>query len=440
LQAGLQPGNRVLLRLGNSVHFPIAYLAAIRVGLIPVPTSAQLTEGEVTKLADEVTPALVIAEPGIALPRQALPRIEAAALPDLYDLPPAAVVRGDPERAAYIVFTSGTAGQPRAVTHAHRAIWARRMMWQGWYGLTPSDRLLHAGAFNWTYTLGTGLLDPWACGATALIPGPGVAPAQLPLLMKRHDATIFAAAPGVYRQMLRGPVPPLPKLRHGLSAGEKLPASLRAGWREATGTALHEAFGMSECSTFVSGSPARPAPDGTLGRPQQGRRVAVLGPEGAPVPLEVSGVLAVSRQDPGLMLGYWDKARAGPVAPEGDWFPTGDVMRMAADGALRFEGRNDDMLNAGGFRVSPLEIEAALTQHPEISECAAVERRVSEDTTVIALYFTADHDIADATLQRFAAERLARYKQPRHYQRLDALPKNPNGKLQRRALRDTLRT
>ena len=77
------------------------------------------------------------------------------------------------------------------------------MMFDGWYGLRATDRLMHAGAFNWTYTLGTGLMDPWTMGATALIPEPGVAPAALPTLLARHEATIFAAAPGVYRQLLK---------------------------------------------------------------------------------------------------------------------------------------------------------------------------------------------------------------------------------------------
>jgi acyl-coenzyme A synthetase/AMP-(fatty) acid ligase len=142
------------------------------------------------------------------------------------------IVAGDPDRLAYLVFTSGSSGEPKAVAHAHRAIWARRMMVDGWYGLTPEDRLLHAGAFNWTFTLGTGLLDPWAMGATALIPAPGVPVEALPLLLRRHDATILAAAPGIFRRLLRsdGEIA-LPRLRHGLSAGEKLPEPLRAQWR-----------------------------------------------------------------------------------------------------------------------------------------------------------------------------------------------------------------
>ena len=94
------------------------------------------------------------------------------------DLPPADFDMGDPDRLAYIIYTSGTSGVPRGVCHAHRAIWARQMMMQGWYGLRPEDRLLHAGAFNWTYTLGTGLMDPWTMGATALIPEAEIEPTR----------------------------------------------------------------------------------------------------------------------------------------------------------------------------------------------------------------------------------------------------------------------
>ncbi len=185
LRRGLAPGDRVLMRLGNSVEFPITYLAAITAGLIPVPTSAQLTRREITGIAAGVAPALIVAEDGVALPDGSdCPVLASAELAAMHDLPAAEYAMGDPNRPAYIIYTSGTAGQPRAVIHAHRAIWARRMMWDGWYGLTPQDRLLHAGAFNWTYTLGTGLMDPWAVGATALIPAAGVGPDALPLLLQ----------------------------------------------------------------------------------------------------------------------------------------------------------------------------------------------------------------------------------------------------------------
>ncbi len=432
---GLPSGAPVLLRLGNTVDFPIAFLGAIAAGLMPVPTSAQLTAEEIGRLAAEIDPALIIAGPCIALPAGPIPVIDGAALEALFDHPPGSYAMGDPDRPAYVIYTSGTGGRPRGVLHAHRAVWARRMMWDGWYGLTRDDRLLHAGAFNWTYTLGTGLLDPWALGATALIPGAGVTPDALPLLLRRHDATIFAAAPGVFRQMLRArPLPAMPRLRHGLSAGEKLPEVTRAAWIAATGTPIYEALGMSECSTFVSGAPARPAPPPASGYPQQGRRLAVLGDDLAPVDRGAPGQLAVSRRDPGLMLGYWKAPEETAARFAGEWFLTGDMVEMAADGAVRYLGRVDDMMNAGGFRVSPVEVEAALTDHPAINEVAATELQVKADATVIAAFYTGT-PTDEAMLRDFAAERLARYKQPRLFVHVDTLPRGGNGKLNRKALR-----
>ncbi|MBL3583803.1 acyl--CoA ligase [Rhodovulum sulfidophilum] len=435
---GLPEGGRVLLRLGNGVEFPIGYLAAIAAGLVPVPTSAMLTRTEIGKLAAEIEPVAILAGPNVALPDDCpAPVLDIKTQRGFYHDAPADYVLGDPDRPAYIVYTSGTSGQPRGVIHAHRAVWARQMMWEGWYGLRADDRLLHAGAFNWTYTLGTGLLDPWTIGATALIPAPGVRPDDLPLLLRRFDATLFAAAPGVYRQMLKKhPQIVLPKLRHGLSAGEKMPETTRSAWREATGTFVYEALGMSECSTFVSGSPARPAPLPASGYPQAGRRIAVLGPDNAPVARGEPGQLAISSRDPGLMLGYLKAEAETRARFDGEWFLTGDMVEMAEDGAIAYLGRGDDMLNAGGVRVSPLEVERALMEHPGIHEVAATEIAVKADTTVIAAFYTGTPQ-DEAALAAFAAERLARYKQPRLYVHLDELPKNPNGKLNRRLIRQT---
>ncbi|QFS83187.1 Long-chain-fatty-acid--CoA ligase [Roseivivax sp. THAF40] len=437
LRQGLKPGDIVLMRIGNTPDFPIAYLGAIAAGIVPVPTSAQLTAPEVAVMLDQLAPAAILKADGLACPKADIPVIPLAEMSAWYDLPPCDWDRGDPERLAYIVYTSGTSGVPCAVCHAHRAIWARRMMIDGWYGLTPEDRVLHAGAFNWTFTLGTGLLDPWSLGATALIPADGVDHAQIPLLMRRHEATIFAAAPGVYRAILKRHAKlDLPKLRHGLAAGEKLAAPIRAAWEAATGTAIFEAYGMSECSTFVSGAPARPARDAAIGRPQPGRRVAILGPDG-PVPFDTPGEIAVHADDPGLMLGYFGAEAETRARFRGDWFVTGDQGAMSEDGQITYLGRGDDMMNAGGYRVSPLEVEAAFLAHPGIEECGATDIEVKEGVRLIALSWTGPATIPEAELQAWGAARLARYKQPRFFHHREALPKNPNGKLIRKALRDT---
>ncbi len=433
LQAGLHPGDIVLMRLGNTVEFPIAYLGAIAVGIVPVPTSSQLTEPETARIIAELSPAAILRDPSVACaehPNQ----IHLHDLIAMHDLPPASFDMGDPKRLAYVVYTSGTSGKPRAVAHAHRAIWARQMMVDGWYGLTEQDRLCHAGAFNWTYTLGTGLMDPWTIGASALIPEPGTDMSQLPQLLRQNRASIFAAAPGVFRKMLSGTDRiELPDLRHGLCAGEKLSRSLHTQWETATGTELYEAYGMSECSTFISSSPTHPARGDALGQPQPGRRVAILGPEG-PVPQGTEGTIAIHRSDPGLMLTYLNAPDEAAARLQGDWFLTGDQGAMAVDGQITYLGRDDDMMNAGGYRVSPVEVESVLSRYPGITQVGAAAVEVKQDTFVIAAFYSGPERLDEDALHAYVQANLARYKQPRAFVHLPELPTGGNGKLLRRAL------
>ncbi|WP_342075539.1 class I adenylate-forming enzyme family protein [Yoonia sp. SS1-5] len=417
------PGDHVLLQLGNSTHFPIFFLGAIAAGLVPVVVSAQLTAPELAQVRQTVTPKLTIGQ--AEADRMSTTFGKRAAMN---------FALGDPDRPAYIVFTSGTSGTPRAVVHAHRAIWARQMMWQDWYGLREDDRVMHAGAFNWTYTLGTGLMDPWSIGATALIPTPQTDLSDFPAILAQQDVTIFAAAPGVYRRILRADFPRLPQLRHGLSAGEKLADDYRADWEAKTGTTIHEAFGMSECSTFISGSPGRPAPPGTSGFPQRGRQIAIIA-DGSPVQRGTPGTIAVHRTDPGLMLGYLGAPDETAAKYQGDWFLTGDIGIMDDAGAITYAGRADDMMNAGGYRVSPIEVEAALVAYPPISEAAACAVQVRTGTFIIAAFYVATDVIDEEALRSHMHKRLAGYKQPRLYIGKDMLPRGANNKLLRRVLR-----
>lgn len=434
LSAGAVAGDRILMRLGNTVDFPLAYLGALAAGMVPVPTASALTEREVAPMIATLSPKLILRDPSVACPDD--PRIiELDPLRQMRSLPPARYHMGDPERAGYIIYTSGTSGKPRAVVHAHRAIWARKMMHSGWYGLDSNDRMLHAGAFNWTYTLGTGLMDPWTVGATAIIPAPNTAATELPKLIQENNATIFAAAPGVYRQLLQQTdIPPMPSLRHGLSAGEKLPPAICARWEEATGTAVYEAYGMSECSTFISASPDHPVSSTVLGRPQQGRHIALLDHNG-PVALGQEGTIAVHRSDPGLMLAYLDAPEETAAKMQGDWFLTGDQGSMDADFQITYLGRNDDMMNAGGFRVSPVEVEACLARFDGITAVGAAEVMVKEDVSVIAAFYTAPSPLDEDALRSYASANLARYKQPRLFIHLPELPMGANGKILRRSLR-----
>ncbi len=420
LARGIGAGDTVLLRLGNTALFPVAYLGCIAIDALPVPVSVQLTEPEIQTIKAEIAPRLTVSD----TPTTHEVAVGGISAPD--PISDDQFVYGDPNRPAYIIYTSGTSGKPRAVVHAHRAIWARRMMWDGWYGLRAGDRVLHAGAFNWTYTLGTGLMDPWAIGATALIPAKGTDAACLPDLMARHRATIFAAAPGVYRRMLRHAFPMLPDLRHGLSAGETMSPTLQSKWTRTTGTAVHQAFGMSECSTFISGCPDRPAPAGAIGWIQDGRQVKLM-PQ--------TGEIAVHRSDPGMMLGYWGAQAETCARFEGDWFRTGDLGTRTDEGAISYAGRIDDMMNAGGTRVSPVEVEAALSAHPDITDVAVCAVQLDTDISLIAAFYVSADLLDHSRLDQFARAHLAAYKTPRIWVHSDTLPRGANNKLLRRKLR-----
>ena len=372
--------------------------------------------------------------PCLVLDQAAIARLKAfAPLPDHADTAA--------EAPAYMVYTSGTTVRPKGVVHAHRSVLGRIPMHRDWQGLTASDVMLHAGAFNWSYTIGVGLLDPWANGATAVLYNGPTDIMVWPRLIRAASATLFAGVPSLYRQMLKyGDLgsDDLAMLRHGLAAGEALSPALLRDWRSATGKEIYEAFGMSECSTFVSNHAGQPIKPGSPGKPQRGRTITVIPRAGpaAPVAAAEIGLLAIHRSDPGLMLGYWRRPDEDAAAFRGDWFVGGDLAAFDEDGYLWTHGRADDIMNAGGYRVSPLEVEAALLDCPGIAEIAVGEHRVRSDVSVIAAYVVRrDGSIVGAPeILAHAAARLAAYKRPRQIFFVPALPRSRNGKLLRRAL------
>ncbi len=435
---GLEAGDRLILRIGHEIEFPIFFLAAAAIGAVPVPTSPMLSAHEARLIAEDTNARFIIAAPDAQIDEAPCSQLPPG---DLRSEDQLAFVDTAADDLAYIIYTSGSSGRPKGVAHAHRAVWARRMMWDGWYGLTADDLMLHAGAFNWTYTLGAGLMDPWAIGASTLIYNGPRDPGIWSKLTRDHGATIFAAAPGVYRQFLKSDADPsdFTGLKHGLAAGETLSPESRAAWDAAVGKPIYEALGMTEVSTFLSSSPKAPHKAGTAGRPQPGRHVALLPAEGGetPTPLGNPGVISVHRSDPGLMLGYWRDEAQTSAAMRSDWFLTGDVGQMDSEGYITFLGRNDDMMNALGYRVAPEEVEAALIAHPDIQAAAAVEVRVRSDLSLIAAFIECPGEKpSDKVLHAHASGLLADYKVPKLWRFIDELPRNPNGKLQRRKLRE----
>lgn len=441
LAMGLHPGDRLMIRLPNTSTYALLFFGALAAGIVPLPASTQLTQEEAEFLRADCGAA------AIALPDQTqmdlgnTRRLSEHDIAALLAHAPGPYAETAADQPGYLVYTSGTSGSPKGVLHAHRAAWGRRPMYGGWYGMSAEDVVLHAGAFNWTYTLGVGLTDPWANGATAIVYTGEKDVTVWPRLMERYKATLFAAVPSLYRQILKYcdlRTHDLSTLRHGLTAGEALSPSLLAQWQATTGKELYEALGMSECSTYISTGPSMKVRAGSPGKPQPGRSVAILPLEAGdqPLPSGETGLLAVHRTDPALMLSYWNRPEEDEAVRRGNWFVGGDLARFDGDGYLWYEGRADDVMNAMGYRVSPQEVEAALSAHPGILDVAVCELKVKADLSVIAAFVVkrGPEELTPEDISTYAQTHLAAYKCPREVIFIEALPRSANGKILRREL------
>ena len=465
---GLAAGERVLIRLANCLEYPIAFLGTLKRGAIAVPTSTLLTGDEVRHLALDSGAAVLVTDAGtVAAMRDMLD-----ALPTLRDV----LVLGGPvertagrcrvhdltarlgatsrvapaadtsaEDPAYLVYTSGTTGYPKGVLHAHRALLGRQPSSEYWFDFLPTgDRVLHAGKYNWTYVLGTGLMDPLYRGHTTVVAEGPTDAARWIGLLAAHRATTFIAVPTIYRQILQKTAAgraDVPTLRHCMSAGEPLSSEVLAAWRERFGQGVYEALGMTECSYYLCATRARPIRPGSAGFVQPGHDVRLLDPgTWREVGADEEGMLCIPRRDPALMLGYWHQPEETAASFHSDWFLTGDYARRDADGYVWFLGRRDDLINTFGYRVSPHEVERVLKEHADVADAAAVGEDVAAGKTLVVAYVVprTGSALTPEAMLAWAHAHLASYKAPRVVYLVDELPRTRNGKVQRRALGPSL--
>ena len=465
---GIASGERVLIRLPNSLDYPTAFLGAMKRGAISVPTSTLLTADEVVYLAKDSGARVLVTDKaawktlreglnGVAGLTHVLLSGEGECLPadglEVLDLAssleaiktwdaPHQTKSDDP---AYLVYTSGTTGYPKGVLHAHRSMIGRQPASQYWFDFSPNgDRIMHSGKFNWTYVLGTGLMDPLYQGKTVIVHEGKNDANTWPRLIQKHQATIFIGVPTIYRQILQKTEfvqKDLPSLRYCMSAGEHLSDEVLAQWQERFGIDIYEAVGMSEFSYYLCETKSRPIRPGSAGFPQPGHDIALLDPETlAPVALGEEGVISVPDTDPGLFINYWNQPEETAKHKHDGWFITGDFARMDADGYIWFLGRKDDIIKSFGFRVSPYEVERVLKSHPEVADCASVAETIEKDKVLVVAYIILQPD-SKATaddLYAFGKKHLAAYKAPKVVYITDQFPRTKNGKILRRDVSPTI--
>jgi acyl-coenzyme A synthetase/AMP-(fatty) acid ligase len=451
---GVAPGDRVLVRLPNSIDYPTAFLGAMKHGAIAVPTSTLLTAQEVRYLLeDSGAVAMVIDEAGWQAMRATLEGAGklrhvilaggALAAELARAGPHAPAHRTRAEDPAYLVYTSGTTGYPKGVLHAHRSLVGRAPASTYWFDYAAApfvDRIVHSGKFNWTYVLGSALMDPLARGKTVIAHEGRNDPATWPRLIAKHEATIFIGVPTVYRQVLQRTKfekKDVPTLRHCMSAGEHLSDEVFAQWKERFVLDIYEAVGMSEFSYYLSQSKRRPIRPGSAGFPQPGHDIRLLDPETAAEAAQgEEGMICVPEDDPGLFLRYWNQPGETAKLRHDGWFFTGDYARYDEDGYLWFLGRKDDIIKSFGYRVSPYEVERVLKNHPAVADCACVAEDAGGDKRLVVAYVIAQPGsaVTPDELLAYGRDKLASYKAPKIVYLARDFPRTANGKILRREI------
>jgi acyl-coenzyme A synthetase/AMP-(fatty) acid ligase len=349
---------------------------------------------------------------------------------------------------AYLVYTSGTTGYPKGVLHAHRALLGRQPASQYWFNYSEKaqDRIMHSGKFNWTYVLGSGLMDPLYLGKTVIVhEGKNDAQQWLDLIQK-HQATIFIGVPTIYRQILQKTTATnsdLSSLRHYMSAGEHLSDEVLSQWRERFGLDIYEAVGMSEFSYYLSQSKFRPIRPGSAGFPQPGHNIKILNPDTLEeVDMGEEGMISVPLDDPGIFLSYWNLEEETAKYKHDNYFFTGDYAKYDADGYIWFLGRKDDIIKSFGYRVSPYEIERVYKGHPDVADCAAIGEELEKDKVLVVCYviLKPDSTTTPDDLASFGKQHLAAYKAPKTIYLAHDFPRTKNGKILRKDITPSIAT
>jgi benzoate-CoA ligase family protein len=445
---GVHHGDRVALILPDGLLFSICFWGAIAAGAVAVPLNPLLKPEKLKEILADCDPRQLVFDGGLvdgpAVANDACaPWRAAEAESQVRDTSPApAYATTHRDAFAFFLYSSGTTGEPKGVVHLQHDPWiCCRTYGEQVLGIRPTDRCFSIAKLFFAYGLGNAQYFPYDVGASAILFPGRPTPEAVFEQVRRHRPTLFFGVPTAYAHLLaaidRGASPDFSSVRLCASAGEALPASLFDRWREKTGLPIFDGIGSTEiCHMFLSNrSGALRA--GSSGKPISGYEVRIEDEAGGEAPPGEIGDLLVKGDS--TMAFYWNKHEATKKTLQGEWIRTGDKYRRDADGFYWHAGRSDDMLKVSGQWVSPVEVEAALTGHDAVLECAVIGEQdadglIKPHAFVAPRTGAAIEGLAEA-LQALAKQKLEPYKCPRWITFLPELPRTATGKLQRYLLR-----
>lgn len=438
---GLPQGARAASWLPKTRMTSLLPLACARAGLVHVPINPLLKRAQVAHiLADSGSSLLISGAARIAtleagdLPQicEAIAEEEGAAMLAGDDaLPPSSA---DPKDLVALLYTSGSTGRPKGVMLSHANLWLGAVSVAYYLGLTSDDRVLGVLPLSFDYGQNQ-LLSAWAAGASA-IPIDYLAARDVIRAVERHDVTVLAGVPPLWVQLVEAVWPPRAalSLRTLTNSGGKLPPSIVRRMRELFPAAeIHLMYGLTEAFRSTSLDPARvdTHPD-SMGTAIPFAEVAVLQPDGTQAAPGEEGELV--HYGPLVAQGYWnDPERSAERFRDGAVW-SGDRVRMDEAGLLYFVSRDDAMIKTSGNRVSPTEVEEAAIASGLVAEAVALgvpDPRLGEAIALVVRGDRAD----EAALRNHLKRELPNFMQPAAILFRETLPRSPNGKLDRQALK-----
>lgn len=461
LRGGLVRGDRVLIRATNCPEYLTTFLAALKIGCVPIPTNSLFRSWELEHILRNSGARAAFTTTELLEPLRLLQE----RAPDLGTIITfdggtgsgsgsfAAFVEGassqldtaDTSSAdlAFIIYTSGTTGEPKGVEHAHRWIVATGYpITQQLMRLVPDDICFSPLEISFIYALGCNFLYPFLCGAAiGMIPG-RFDPERTLAAIDRLRPTVLIAVPTLFRRLLAlGDALKsydLSSLRMGMSSGEPLPEDTLRSARERLGIEIYDCLGQTEIHIFMNPDPVKKL--GSLGRPLEGHRVAILDDEGREAQVNEIGHLVIRADDPGLSLGYRDRPEIWRAMQKDGWYYTKDLAYRDGDGYFWYASRSDDLIKSRAYLISPREVESALMEHHAVLEAGVIG--VPDDVIGqrICAYIVPrqGHEPCDALAADIAAEvreKIALFKIPKEFVFVESLPRTATGKLMRRELR-----
>lgn len=462
LAHGAKPGDVAMLMLGNRLELWEIMLAALKIGVVILPTSVVLgahelddrvARGQVRWVFAAADDAMKFAQvPGdyrrVGVGFDQAPADQRAALFDWLRFeessaasvaPVAKVTRStDP---SLIYFTSGTTSLPKIVVHSHTSYPLGHLTTLAWIGVRPGDTHSVVSAPGWGKHAWSSFFSPWNVGATIFVANYARFDADhFVAELDRAGVNTFCAPPTVWRMLIQHHLEHKPAaLREVISAGEPLNPEVIARIKEWWGLELRDGYGQTETTALIATMPGEPVVPGAMGRPLPGVNAVLLDPLTGAETDEGEVCLRLDPPPVNLMPGYFGNPEATAKAMQGGVFHTGDVAQRGEGGVLTFVGRTDDIFKSSDFKVSPFEVESALIEHPHVAEAAVVgapdDTRLNVTKAYVALA-AGTEATADTAREILAHARAALppYMRVRRVEFFD-LPKTASGKIRRVELR-----